>query len=207
VLPAFTVEKTDCMFQEIDNYVSQCIHLTQEELHIFHSLLNVREVRKKSFLLKEGEICNFEAFIVSGCVRSFFIDENGYETILQFAVENWWVSDIASFSEQKPSTIFIEVMDDARIITIDYQSKEELFRQVPKFERLFRLLVQRSLGNLQQRFFASVSQPALERYRSFLDKYPALSQRVPQNQIARYLGISPEFLSKIRKEMFHTKNK
>jgi len=193
------------MFQEIDKYIAQYIHLTAEELTVFHSFLKVREVKKKSFLLKEGEICDFEAFIVAGCVRSFFIDENGYETILQFAVENWWVSDIASFSEQKPSTIFIEVMDDARLVTIDHDSKEDLFKRLPQFERVFRILVQRSLSHLQQRFFAAISQPAIERYQSFLDKYPTLAQRVPQNQIARYLGISPEFLSKIRKEMFRKK--
>jgi len=195
------------MFKEIDKYIAQYIHLTSQQLDLFHSFLTEKEVKKKSFLLHEGDVCNFEAFIVKGCMRSYFIDENGYETILQFATENWWVSDIASFSEQKPSFLFIEAMEDCLLLTIDHVHKEELFRILPQFERVFRIMVQRSLVTLQQRYFASVSKPAIERYQQFLVKYPDLSQRVPQHHIASYLGISPEFLSKIRKELFHTKGK
>jgi CRP-like cAMP-binding protein len=177
--------------------------LSPEELETFHSLLKLRRVSKRSFLLQEGEVCDFEAFILKGCIRTYFIDENGYETILLFAVENWWVSDIASFSEQKPSRLFIEALEDSELLVIDHDRKEALFRSVPQFERLFRILVQRSLTELQHRYFDSISKTAKERYAIFLEKYPAISRRVPQQQIARYLGISPEFLSKIRGELLH----
>src|SRR4051812_27784539 len=100
------------MFETIDEYVSRCIRLEEAELALFHSYLRHRQIPKKTLLLREGEVCMFEAFILKGCIRSYFLDENGYETILQFAVEGWWVSDIASFSEGKPSRMNIETLED-----------------------------------------------------------------------------------------------
>ena len=190
------------MFDEIDQFVSRYISLTGDERDFFHSLLIHRSLRKKQFLLKEGQICDFEAFILKGCIRTYYLDKEGVETILLFAVEEWWVSDIISFSERVPSNLFIETVEDSELLTIDYAAKMRLFEKIPTFERMFRLLLQRSLGVLQQRFYASVSQTAEERYRQFLDKYPQVAQRVPQHQIARYIGVSPEFLSKIRSAMY-----
>jgi CRP-like cAMP-binding protein len=186
------------MFTEIDQFVARYITLTAEENEFFHSLLKHRKLRKKNFLLQEGEICDFEAYMLKGCARTYYLDKEGQETILLFAVEDWWVSDLTSFSERKPSNMFIETIEDCEFLLIDYASKSRLFGQIPKFERMFRLMVQRSLGVLQQRFYASVSQTAEERYLSFLEKYPQVAQRVPQHQIARYIGVSPEFLSKVR---------
>ena len=190
------------MFDGIDQFVSKYITLTGDEQEFFHSLLRHRSLRKKQFLLKEGEVCDFEAFILKGCIRTYYLDTEGVETILLFAVEEWWVSDIISFSERVPSNLFIETVEDCELFTIDYAGKTLLFEKVPVFERMFRLLLQRSLGVLQQRFYASVSQTAEERYRQFLEKYPQVAQRVPQHQIARYIGVSPEFLSKIRSTMY-----
>jgi CRP-like cAMP-binding protein len=186
------------MFQKIDQFISKYIHLTDEESAFFHSLLKHRQVRKKTFLLQEGEICDFEAFILKGCIRSYYLDKEGVETILLFAVEDWWVSDLTSFSERQPSNLFIETLEDCELLSIDYAGKALLFEKIPTFERMFRLLVQRSLSVLQQRFYATISQTAEERYLQFLDKYPLVAQRVPQHQIARYIGVSPEFLSKVR---------
>lgn len=190
------------MFDEIDQFVSKYITLTGGEREFFHSLLRNRSFRKKQFLLKEGEICDFEAFILKGCIRTYYLDKEGVETILVFAVEEWWVSDIISFSERVPSNLFIETVEESELLTIDYAGKMRLFQQIPAFEHLFRILLQRSLGVLQQRFYASVSQTAEERYRQFLEKYPQVARRVPQHQIARYIGVSPEFLSKIRSGMY-----
>lgn len=190
------------MFTEIDQFVSTFIHLTEDELAFFHSLLRLRKVKKKQFLLQEGEICDFEGFILKGCIKTYYLDKEGVETILLFAVEDWWVSDITSFSERKPSNLFIETLEDSELLTMDFAGKSRLFEKIPAFERMFRLLVQRSLGVLQQRFYASVSQTAEERYKQFLEKYPLVAQRVPQRQIARYIGVSPEFLSKVRGTMF-----
>jgi CRP-like cAMP-binding protein len=190
------------MYEAIDRFVAKYITLTEEELAFFHTLLKYRKLKKKSFLLQEGEICDFEAFVLKGCIRSYYIDKDGVETILLFAVEDWWVSDLTSFSEQKPSNLFIETIEDCELLSIDYKNKSLLFQKIPAFERMFRLLVQRALGVLQQRFYASVSQTAEERYLQFMEKYPLVAQRVPQHQIARYIGVSPEFLSKVRSTMY-----
>lgn len=190
------------MFEAIDHFVAKYIHLTTEELEFFHSLLRHRKVPRKTFLLQEGEICDFEAFILKGCIRTYYLDKEGVETILLFAVEEWWVSDITSFSERKPSNLFIETLEESELLTIDYNSKTRLFEKIPAFERMFRLLVQRSLSVLQQRFYSSISETAEERYLQFLEKYPLVAQRVPQHQIARYIGVSPEFLSKVRSTLF-----
>ncbi|HEY9257527.1 Crp/Fnr family transcriptional regulator [Chitinophaga sp.] len=186
------------MFEQIDKFVDQCITLTTKERELFHSLLKFKRFRKRSYLLQEGEVCDFEAFIVKGCIRTYYLSDDGTETILSFAIENWWVSDLYSFTERKVSNMFIETLEDSELLIIDYKSKTELYEQIPKFETLFRLLVQRNLFALQRRFHSLVSQTAEQRYLAFMEKYPQIVQRVPQNQIARYLGVSPEFLSKVR---------
>lgn len=190
------------MFDEIDRFVAKYIQLTEEEKAFFHSLLRHRKVPKKTFLLQEGEVCDFEAFILKGLIRTYYLDKEGVETILLFAVEDWWASDITSFSERKPSNLFIETLEECELLTINYIDKTRLFEKVPAFERMFRLLVQRSLSVLQQRFYSSISETAEERYKQFLEKYPLVAQRVPQHQIARYIGVSPEFLSKVRSTLF-----
>src|ERR1700748_110425 len=133
------------MYKEIDQFIAKYITLTPEELDFFHSLLRHRTIKKKNFLLQEGEICDFEAFILKGCIRIYYLDKEGVETILLFAVEEWWVSDIISFSERVPSNLFIETVEDSELLTIDYAGKKLLFERVPAFERMFRLLLQRSL--------------------------------------------------------------
>ncbi|NML41919.1 Crp/Fnr family transcriptional regulator [Chitinophaga sp. G-6-1-13] len=186
------------MFEQIDQFVNRIITLTPEERQLFHSLLKFRRVRKRTYLLQEGEICDFEAYIVKGCIRTYYLSDDGTETILSFAIEDWWVSDTYSFTEQTPSNMFIESLEDCELLIIDRKSKAALYEKIPKFETLFRLLIQRSLFALQRRFHSLVSQTAEQRYLAFIEKYPQVVQRVPQNQIARYLGVSPEFLSKVR---------
>jgi CRP-like cAMP-binding protein len=186
------------MFEQIDKFVDQCITLTPQERELFHSLLKFRRFRKRSYLLQEGEVCDFEAYIVKGCIRTYYLSDDGTETILSFAIEDWWVSDLYSFTERKVSNMFIETIEDSELLVIDYKCKTELYEKIPKFETLFRLLIQRNLFALQRRFHSLVSQTAEQRYLAFMEKYPQIVQRVPQNQIARYLGVSPEFLSKVR---------
>ncbi len=185
----------------IDNYVQQCLSFTTDELKIFHSLLQYKIVKKKSFLLQQGEVCNFEAFIKKGCIKTYYIDEKGLEVILYFAVENWWIGDIESFASQTPSSLFIEALEDSEIFYINYSNKEKLFREVPKFERMFRLMTQRALSVIQHRLIDTISKTTDERYLNFIKRYPQIPQRVAQHQIASYLGVTPEFLSKIRAKL------
>ena len=144
-------------------------------------------------------MCNFEAFVIKGCVRKFYIDGNGTEVIIQFAVENSWVSDVSfSIYEEKPSSLYIETLEDCEFYMFTPETKEELYAKSPRFERAFRILVQRNLGVIQNRLFNTISKTATEKYLEFLEQYPTLPQRVAQHYIASYLGISAEFLSKVR---------
>jgi CRP/FNR family transcriptional regulator, cyclic AMP receptor protein len=187
------------MYNQINQYIHSCTPLTETQLTFFNSHLIAKNISKKTMLLQEGEICNFEAFIVKGCIKTYYIDKNGFEVILTFACENWWVSDISSFQEHKPSKMFIETIEETELLILTPQSKELILQKIPALERMFRLMVQRHLATYQERLFGNISWTAEERYESFLEKYPDLPQRIPQHLIASYLGISPEFLSRIRK--------
>ncbi len=189
------------MYKEINKYVSKCISISEQELAYFNSLLKYKKVKKKVILLKAGDVCDFEIYIIKGCIRVFYIDENGIEVDLFFAVEDWWVSDLASFSQRTPAKLFIQTLEESELLFIDFKSKEKLFAKIPSFEKLFRLMLQRTNETLINRLISNISKPAEERYKEFIKKYPTISQRVPQHLIAAYLGISAEFLSKIRKRL------
>lgn len=187
------------MLSEIGKYINQCVQLTDNELKNVEALFENKIYPKKTILLRHGEICKFEAFILKGCIKTYFIDANGFEVILTFATENWWVSDISSFQKQLPSKMFIETIEETEVLQLTPQSKEELLNTYPALEKMFRLMVQRHLYAYQERLFGNIALTAEERYQIFLKKFPALPQRIPQHLIASYLGISPEFLSRLRK--------
>lgn len=188
-------------FDRINTYMIQHANLSSDELSYFNSILQSRSIPKKTILLHEGEVCNFEAFINKGCIRMYYIDENGAEVTLQFAIENWWVSDIASFHDQKPSNMFIETLEACELLILTPQTKELLLARIPQLEKMFRLLVQRNLSNLQSRLFKTIATSAQDKYLDFIKRYATIPQRVPQHYIASYLGISAEFLSKVRKKL------
>ena len=192
------------MYEQINSGISRYVTFTDEEFEIFDSLLEFKSVSKKTILLHEGEMCNFEAFVVKGCLRKYYIDANGFEVILQFAIENAWISDISfSIYEDKPSQVFIETLEECELLVFSPETKETLFLKAPRFERAFRILMQRNLSVTQNRLFNTIAKTATEKYQEFLEHYPTIPQRVAQHYIASYLGISAEFLSKIRKKIAH----
>ena len=187
------------MYSQINKNISRYVSFEPKELEIFNSLLEHKTVPKKTILLHEGEMCDFEAFVIKGCIRKYYIDANGFEVILQFAIENAWLSDISfSIYEKKPSRVFIETLEECEFFMFTPDTKEALFAKAPKFERAFRILMQRNRAVTQERLFNTISKTATEKYLEFLELYPTLSQRVAQHYIASYVGISAEFLSKIR---------
>ncbi len=131
----------------------------------------------------------------------YCLDDNGSEVTLLFAIEDWWISDIASFQEQKPSNVFIETLEDTEIYMLNPTTKEKLLHEIPKFERVFRMLVQRNLATVQKRLVNTISRSASDRYLEFIKVYPSIPQRVAQYYIASYLGVSKEFVSTIRKRL------
>lgn len=189
------------MFEQINKNVCKNGDFTQSEIDYFNSILQHKTIPKKTLLLQDGEICNFEAYIIKGCIRKYYINEDGHEVILQFAIEDWWVSDIASFHEKKPSKLFIETLEDCELLLLTPETKEQLVTKVPKFERIFRLLVQRNLSSMQNRLIDTIAKTAQEKYLEFLKLYPTIPQRVAQHFIASYLGMTAEFLSKIRTKL------
>jgi len=189
------------MFEAINKFVKKRITISPEEISLFNSLLQHKKVPKKTYLLQEGEICRFEAYINKGCIRTYYINENGIEVTLQFAIEDWWVSDITSFHEQKPSRMFIETLEDCELLILTPESKEQLLQKAPCFERMFRIMVQRNLSALQERLFKTIVTTAVDKYLDFIERYPTIPQRVAQHYIASYLGFTPEFLSKVRTKL------
>lgn len=186
------------MYEQLSQYINDCVIFNEKEIKLINESFVAEVVPKKSFLLQAGEICDFEYFITKGCIKSYFLDQKGDETILTISTENWWVSDIASFYNRKPSKMYIETIEDCEVLKISSEAKEKLLVEVPRLERVFRLMIQNHLISYQNRLFANISLSAEERYDIFLEKFPHLPQRVPQHLIASYLGISPEFLSRIR---------
>lgn len=187
------------MFTQINSSISRYVNFTNEEFHIFNSLLSFKEIPKKTIMLSKGEKCTFDAFVLRGCIRKYYIDENGMEVVLQFAVENSWISDNSfSIYESEPSQIFIETLENSDFLMFNPETKEQLFEQAPKFERAFRILMQRHQAVTQNRLLQSITLTAEQKYDEFLKTYPTIPGRVAQHYIASYLGISAEFLSKIR---------
>lgn len=187
------------MFTQINNSISRYVNFTDKELDIFNSLLSFKQIPKKTIMLNKGEKCTFDAFVLNGCVRKYYIDENGLEVVLQFAVENSWISDISfSIYETDVSHVFIETLENSDFLMFSPETKEQLFEQAPKFERAFRILMQRHQAVTQNRLVHSITLTAEQKYDEFLKTYPTIPLRVAQHYIASYLGISAEFLSKIR---------
>ena len=186
------------MFKSILNNVARFIDLTPVEKDQFTSLIQTKKLRKHQYLVQEGDVCRFEAFINKGSMRSFSVDDKGYEHVVLFGIEDWWIGDLYSFFTQTPSRYNVEALEDAELFCLDKPSLEKLYSGIPKFERFFRILIQNAFIAQQQRIIANMSQSAEERYNDFINRYPQFEKRFPQYNIASYLGIKPESLSRIR---------
>ncbi|SHK09347.1 Crp/Fnr family transcriptional regulator [Chryseobacterium polytrichastri] len=188
------------MFEILKNNISRYIDLSDEEFQRFSEPFKLETFKKKDVVLKEGEYCLFEGFVVNGCFKVYFLTEDGFEQTLYFAIENWWITDIDSLINNVPSTLNIEALEDSEVLMILKKDKELLYETMPKVEKLFRIMNQQSSVALQRRILSLMNKTADKRYLEFLEKYPTLEQRLTQQQVASYLGISHEFLSKIRKK-------
>jgi CRP-like cAMP-binding protein len=188
---------TELLKQNISNHIA----LTDSEMEEFCNLFKNKIIKKKSFLLREGEVCKFEGFVTKGIFRVYHIDKSGAEQILYFAIENWWITDIDSFTNERPSQLFIEALEDSEVLLISKKDKEFSYANLPKIEKLFRVMTQKTHVALQRRMIDNLSKTADQRYLDFIEKYPQLHQRLSNLQIAAYLGISHEFLSKIRNKI------
>lgn len=181
--------------------IKKYIDFSEAEFTKLSSFYHIEEIQKNQMLLSEGEICDFEGYILEGCFKIFYNEDNIKEHILYFAVEDWWVLDIGSFVSGTPSKLNIQALEDCKVIMISKDQKEKLYQEMPQTERLFRLMNQKALESIQLRMISMLNKTADKRYLEFKSKYPTLEQRIPQHQIAAYLGISHELLSKIRRKL------
>ena len=181
--------------------VSRHISLDERETSFFLSLLESRILKREKLYLEVGIVCKYSAFVLDGALRSFTVDQNGKEHILSFATRDWWISDMYSLLTQKPAVLNIEAITDSDVLLLSRENQQLLYEKVPKFERFFRILVENSLVANQQRLIDNLSSTAEERYLRFIKKYPIIPSCVPQHNIASYLGMTPEFLSKIRAKL------
>lgn len=177
--------------------IARHIQLSADEEKYFLSLWQAKKLRRKQFLLQEGEVTKNAIFVVSGLLRMYSIDKNGFEHILQFAPPGWWIGDMKSFIFQHPGSLYIDALEDSGIILMEKTHLDQLYKKVPSFERFFRILAENALATYQQRLIDNLSLPAIERYNSFCRLYPSLIECLPQKQVASYIGVTPEFLSKM----------
>lgn len=193
------------MVEFLKQNIAKHISFSEEETEAFCNLFQPKQIKKKSFLLEEGEICRFEGFVTKGLFRVYHTDQDGFEQILYFASENWWIADIDSFTNETPSQLYIEALENSEVLLISKKDKEFAYENLPKIEKLFRVMTQKTHVALQRRMIDNLSKTADQRYIDFIEKYPQLYQRLTNLQIAAYLGISYEFVSKIRKKIANKK--
>ncbi|TDR24124.1 Crp/Fnr family transcriptional regulator [Flavobacterium cheniae] len=184
--------------QSILENIAKHVALTQQEQELFLSKTETKPFKAKTILLSSGEIATCTYFVNSGILRSFNINDNIIEHVLHFACEGWWIGDMYSYISGKPGNLFLEVLEDAEVVIITKENQQQLYQEIPKLERFFRILAENSLVSHQERLMDNLSLTAEERFEKFCSKYPTLIQKVPQKHIASYIGVTPEFFSKMK---------
>ncbi|WP_440879786.1 Crp/Fnr family transcriptional regulator [Tenacibaculum sp. C7A-26P2] len=189
--------------QHLTNYLSNYIPLPQKDALLIAEKCKRRVYLKGQYLLQQGDYCKYTNFIISGATKTFHIDEEGKEYIFRFAIENWWAVDLPSFIHQVPSNTNIQALEKTEVIQISSQHLEELYKEIPELEHVFRLLYQEASISLEKRIISSLSHTAKERYILFKKECSKFEKRIPQYMIASYIGISKQYLSEIRKQLTH----
>jgi CRP-like cAMP-binding protein len=189
------------MYGQLAKSIGEKVVLTTEEFELCKTFFIPKKIRKKQTLLLEGDVCTYNAFIEKGVLRSYTIDEKGNEHIVQFGFEGWWITDLSSYLTGGNSTYTIEAIEDSELLLLTTAAREELMVQLPAFERYQRLLLQNAYIALQARVNSALSATAEEKYLRLTASYPNIVSRVPQHMVASYLGLTPETLSRIRKQI------
>ena len=189
------------MHQSIIEHIHNTISPTRLDIETFNAVLNEISVSKGQFLLKPGTNVKHEYFVIKGCLKAYYMDDKGSKHIIQFAVENWWIGDFDAFYNQIPSKLYIEAIEDSQLLSITYNSLQKMYEEAPIFERYFRILTTQAFISQRKRILSTLEKNTQERYLEFCTSYPKIEERVANYDIANYLGVSPENLSRVRRQM------
>jgi len=193
------------MFDLFFTHINQKVALSEAEQQVVKTFFTPKKLRKRQYLLQEGEPCKYLAFVEKGILRSYNVDNKGVEHIIHFAMEGWWMGDIYSFLSGEPSGYNIDAIEYAELLMITLDGFEHMMVKVPRMERYFRILFQNNIISKERRLISSISYSAEEKYLRLAESSPELLQRIPLNLVASYLGITPETLSRIRKKLAQKK--
>lgn len=188
-------------YENIINNVKRYVSLNENDEKQFISIIRTTYVKRRQFIVQPNFICSHQTYVLKGAFRSYFVNDEGIDHTIQFAIEDWFISDFNSYINQTPASLFVEALEDSIVQQIAYEDVEKLCDENSKFERFFRLVAQKSFAYSQRRVLSNLGKSAEERYLEFQNLYPSIVQRVPQYALASYLGMSAEFLSKIRKRV------
>lgn len=193
------------MYEVFLEHINRKVPLTEEDRAIIKTYLTPKKVRRKQYLLQEGDVCKNIFFVEKGALREYSLDESGREHILQFALEGWAISDLYSFLTGEPATYTIDAIEDSELVMVSKSAHEELLKKVRSYETFTRLNITGAYLAMQRRLTSTISATLEERYEAFVALYPHIAERVPQHMIASYLGLTPETLSRVRKRMLKHK--
>ena len=194
------------MTDKIISYIEQFVALSEEEKEIFSACFKEVKIKKRQFIVQPNFIAKHRHFVLKGAFRAYVVAEKGQDHTISFAIDDWWITDYNSYIFQQPATMFVVALEDSIILQIDYAKEQELKLRNHKFETFFRIVAERGLAFQQRRIISNLIHTAEERYENFVSKYPQIVQRVPQYAIASYLGMTTEFLSRIRNKKLAKKS-
>lgn len=189
------------MFTQLHKTLVAKISVTDAEFTIVKAFFKPKKLRKRQYLLQEGDVCNRLAFVEKGSLYSYSVDNKGIQHVIQFAFDGWWIADLYSYLTGEKSLYNIEALEDCELLVLDQDDEKELVRQFPRYEVYTKTLYQNAYVALQRRLQATLGLTAEEKYSRLMDNYASLAEKVPQHLIASYLGITPETLSRIRKQL------
>src|SRR5690349_6370678 len=182
----------------LSNHIKRFTELTSSEKSLLSEYVQFTEVKNKGYVLKAGQICKANHFVVKGCFRMYSHTDKGTEQIIQFGIDNWWIADYTSLDSQQPSLFNVQALEPGVVGSPDRNVQDDLFKRIPQLERYFRHVLQRAYAATLMRVHFIFSESGEERYHHFNTSFPEFVQRIPQYMLASYLGFTPEFLSKIR---------
>jgi CRP-like cAMP-binding protein len=194
------------MTNKIISYIDKFVELTEEEKEIFSSCFKEVKIKKRQFIVQPNFVAKHRYYVSKGAFRAYVVADEGQDHTITFAIDDWWITDYNSYIFQQPATMFVVALEDSIILQLDYENEQELKLQNHKFETFFRIVAERGLAFQQRRIISNLIHTAEERYENFVSKYPLIVQRVPQYALASYLGMTTEFLSRIRNKRISKKS-